>query len=104
MNKIGLQRGDEAYVSVRINKTSVADLVITAISPIEVSADLFVDPDADMVAVYEALKSAFGAVDYALKKPTLRALLEERIRELKQESEERWGDNPPAPPSDDFPF
>jgi len=104
MRSPGLQKGDEVYVSVRINGKDNADIVINAVSSNEVAAELWCDAEADMVALHEAVKAACGAIDYQLQKPRLREMLAERIAQLKREAEEAEWDNPPAPTSDDILF
>jgi len=96
MKFMGLQKGDEAYVSVKINRRNIADIVVNAISSNEISEEIWCDTDADMVAVYEALKAACSGVDYQLQRPHLREMLAERIAQLKSEDEEAEG-KPPCP-------
>jgi len=100
----GLVKGDEAYVSVRINRHMSVDLLVTAISDQEVGVEVWGGEDADLFAVYEALKAAAGAVRHQLEKPRLKQLLEERIAQLKKQSEEAGWEDPPTPLTDDIPF
>ena len=104
MNNVGLARGDEYYVSVRINKQLIADFVGLTISITETSCELYLDPDANEIAVFEALKAATSTMDWHVQRPRLKQLLQERIALLKKESEEEGEDNPPPPSTDLLPF
>lgn len=104
MVNAGLKREDEVYVSVRLNKTLACDVVSHVISHNEVSTDLFLNEDVDIIATYEGLKAALAAIEWRLQQPTLKRLLNERIAQLKREDEEAEGE-PPYPDSlNDIPF
>ena len=104
MIDVGLQKGDEVYVSVRVNKSLVADLVISVFSKTELSVELYTDSDADVVIVHEALLASIGAVGYRLERPHLKELLMKRVQQLKREDEEEEENNPPPPSISDMPF
>jgi len=99
MRPQGLKKGDEAYVSVRINKALHLDVIVNCFSATEVSAEIHGSSEADLIAVSEVLKSACGAVDYLLQKPVLHKLLQERIAQLKAEIAREEEELPP--PADD---
>ena len=105
MNRIGLHRGDEAYVSVRINKVLHLDIIITATTDTTVEAEVHGAADADLISSGEALKAATGAVDFLLERPRLKKLLAERIRELRDEiAEESAKADSPTDGLGDIPF
>jgi len=104
MRQPGLHKGDEAYVSVRINRKMCVDFLIDTINSHEVACELWGDVDVDFIAVDEALKAALGGVAHQLEKPRLKKLLQDRIAQLKRESEEAEREDPPAPSTDDIPF
>jgi hypothetical protein len=104
MKHRGLIKGDEAYVSVRINKKIHVDIIVTAHSQAEILAEVHGSSEADLIAVSEALKACCGSIDYLLQKPTLKKLLEARIAELREEIAKE-GSEPPYPADDsDIPF
>lgn len=104
MNIKGLARGDEAYVSVRINKRFEFDVIISAVSNTEVSVEVHGDTEANVLAGHEALQAATNAVAFILEKPRLKAILKERIAELREEIEDEAEGDPPTPSADDIPF
>ncbi len=105
MKRRGIQVGDEAYVSIRINKVLHLDVIVSSLSKSEVTAEVYGSSEADLIAVSEVLKSACGAVDYLLQKPMLHKLLQERIAQLKEEIALEEGE-PPSPTDgiEDIPF
>jgi len=105
MNRFGLHKGDEAYVSVRINKVLHLDIIIAATTDTTVEAEVHGAADADLISSGEALKAASGAVDFLLERPRLKKLLAERIAELREEIAEEGANAPsPADGLEDIPF
>jgi len=105
MNRIGLHKGDEAYVSIRINKALQLDIIVTATTDTTVEAEVHGASDADLISCGEALKAAAGAVDFLLERPRLKRLLAERIRELRDEiAEESARADSPTDGLEDIPF
>jgi hypothetical protein len=104
MKHPGLRKGDEVYVSIRVNKHLEADFLITVLSSNETSCEMYADPETDIIRLREALQVSLGTVNYRMEQPRLKRLLQERIAQLKAEAEEVEEKDPPTPTSNDIPF
>jgi hypothetical protein len=96
MNKSGIRAGDEVTIVIYVNKASVGEVIINAISEDEVAAGVYTDDGDTLLTMHEALKAAAGCVDYHLAKPSLKKMMDQRIAELRDMIAGEEGE-PPSP-------
>jgi hypothetical protein len=96
MIEVGLRKGMHAKVSVRIGDEDVADVLLYAISDVDVKAVIYTDGETDLVAIFEALLAAARAAEHKCHMGRLKQIIEERIEELKEMGAAE-GEEPPSP-------
>jgi hypothetical protein len=96
MSRIGISMGDEITVIVYRNKEGVGEVVSQCVTDEELIINVTTLDDQTALYMYEALTAAARALDYHMHRPILRALLQERIAELRSYEDEE-GSEPPSP-------
>jgi hypothetical protein len=104
MRGLGLRDGDKFTVLVVLNEEHTLEVTGEVVSPTEVITNVYTDDSKTLLLGHEVLSGATSAVGYHLNRPSLKALIAERIAELKEISEGADEDDPPAPSTSDIPF
>lgn len=104
MDKHGMRKGQSYEVVVLQGERVLGAVEHEIISDDQCATNIFVKDDGDLVALYEAVNAAAAAIDFHMHKPTLRALVEERIAELRDKREGAEGEPPYPNDVTDIPF
>lgn len=104
MESQGLRKGNRYEVVVFKGSEVVGSVEHVVVSDNEVATSVFVEEAASLVTLHETLSAAAIAVDFHISKPAIRALVEERIADLKAEVERAEGNDPPTLSNSDIPF
>jgi hypothetical protein len=104
MANYGLQEGDDYAVLVYRNGKDLLQLTGSVIGHNETAASLYTDGDEALLTGMEILWVAISACKWQDQRPRLKEMLEERIKELREESEAGESFPSPSDDLDDIPF